>query len=152
MPARSAARSATSHCCSARDPKDPRQFECETYDYLAAIGKGAKGLEIALVKEGFGRPESEAAVDAKVRAGAARFRELGAEVSEVSIPMHEDGIAIWTAIAAEGAAELMIKGNGTRHELAGLLSDRAARGLRRGPPRAAAGDRRYREAGALHMG
>ena len=96
-----------------RDPRDPRQFECETHDYLAAIGKGAKGLKIALVEEGFGRPESEAAVDAKVRAGAARFRELGAELAEVSIPMHEDGIAIWTAIAAEGAAELMIKGNGT---------------------------------------
>ncbi|HEX7199109.1 MAG TPA: amidase, partial [Dongiaceae bacterium] len=96
-----------------RDPRDLRQFECETHDYLAAIGKGAKGLKIALIKEGFGRPESEAAVDAKVRAGAARFREPGAEIAEVSIPMHEDGIAIWTAIAAEGAAELMIKGNGT---------------------------------------
>lgn len=95
------------------DPLDPRQFECETHDYLAAIGKGAKGLRIALVKEGFGRPESEAAVDAKVRAGAERFRALGAEVSEISLPMHEDGIAIWTVIAAEGAAELMIKGNGT---------------------------------------
>jgi amidase len=96
-----------------RDPLDPRQAECETHDYLAALGKGVKGLKLALVKEGFGRPESEAAVDAKVRAAAERFRQLGAIVSEVSIPMHEDGIAIWTAIAAEGAAELMIKGNAT---------------------------------------
>jgi Asp-tRNA(Asn)/Glu-tRNA(Gln) amidotransferase A subunit family amidase len=96
-----------------RDPLDPRQAECETHDYLAALGKGVKGLKLAVVKEGFGRPESEAAVDEKVRAAAERFRQLGAIVSEVSIPMHEDGIAIWTAIAAEGAAELMIKGNAT---------------------------------------
>jgi amidase len=94
-----------------RDPLDPRQFECETQDYRAAIGKGAEGLKIAIVKEGFGRPESEAGVDRSVRQAAQRFRELGALVDEVSIPLHLDGPAIWTGIAAEGAAALMLKGN-----------------------------------------
>src|SRR3984893_8281760 len=42
-----------------RDPLDPRQAECETHDYLSALGKGVKSLRLALVKEGFGRPESE---------------------------------------------------------------------------------------------
>jgi amidase len=94
-----------------RDPVDPRQFDCETHDYRAAIGMGAGGLKLAVVKEGFGRPESEAAVDEKVRKAAEYFRNLGAHVEEVSIPMHLDAVAIWTGIATEGAAELMIKGN-----------------------------------------
>jgi amidase len=94
-----------------RDPEDPRQFECETQDYRAAIGRGAEGLKIAIVREGFGRAESESGVDAKVRQAAERFRELGAGVEEVSIPVHLDGPAIWTAIAAEGATALMVEGN-----------------------------------------
>jgi amidase len=120
-----------------RDPLDPRQFECETHDYRAAIGKGAKGLKIAIVKEGFGRAESEAAVDDKVRSAADRFKKLGAKVTEVSIPMHIDGVAIWTAIAAEGAAELMIKGNATGTNWQGYyptgLLDAYARGWRSRP-------------------
>src|SRR5258708_16408911 len=105
-----------------RDPLDPRQFECEVNDYRAAIGQGAKGLKVAVVKEGFGRPESEPAVDTKVRDAAKRLRQLGLVVDEVSIPMHADGVAIWTAIAAERAADLMIKGNGGGTNLQGLFS------------------------------
>jgi amidase len=95
-----------------RDPLDPRQFDCEPQDYLGNLEGGTKGLRIGVVREGFGRPESEKAVDEKVRAAAQRFTKLDATVTEISIPMHIDGVAIWTAIAAEGATELMIKGNG----------------------------------------
>jgi len=94
-----------------RDMLDPRQSECKVGDYRAAIGQGVRGLKIAIVKEGFGRLESEPAVDDKVRAAAQRYETLGASVSEISIPMHLDGVAIWTGIAAEGAADLMVKGN-----------------------------------------
>ena len=120
-----------------RDPLDPRQFECETKDYLGAVGKGAQGLKIAVVKEGFGRPESEPAVDRKVRDAAQRFETLGARVDEVSIPLHPDGVAIWTAIAAEGAADLMIKGNAAGTNWQGFyptsLIDAYARGWRSRP-------------------
>jgi amidase len=119
------------------DPMDPRQFECETHDYQAGLAKSAKGLKIAIVREGFGKTESEAAVDEKVRAAADRFKKLGAAVTEVSIPMHIDGVAIWTAIAAEGAAELMIKGNATGTNWQGYyptsLLDAYARGWRSRP-------------------
>jgi amidase len=120
-----------------RDPLDPRQFECEVNDYRAAIGQSAKGLRIAVVEEGFGRPESEPAVDTKVRDAAQRLRQLGLVVDEVSIPMHADGVAIWTAIAAEGAADLMIKGNGGGTNWQGFyptsLIDAYARGWRSRP-------------------
>src|SRR3954466_14592886 len=72
----------------------------------------ARGLCSGGGGEGFGHPSSEADVDAKVKAGADLFRKLGATVEEISIPMHLVGPAIWLPIAAEGATEFMMKGNG----------------------------------------
>jgi len=62
------------------DGYDPRQYSPKVAKYTQALGAGVKGMKIALVKEGFGRPESEKAVDEKVRQGAEIFRGLGATV------------------------------------------------------------------------
>ncbi|MDE0455652.1 MAG: amidase [Chromatiales bacterium] len=94
------------------DGLDPRQFHPQVDDYVAALGRGAGGMRIAVVKEGFGHPVSEPDVDAKVRAGAETFRRLGATVDEVSIPAHLHGLAIWTPIALEGLTNQMMHGNG----------------------------------------
>ena len=94
------------------DGLDPRQYEPQVDDYTGAIGRGAGGLRIGLVKEGFGHANSEADVDAKVRAGAELLRRLGAAVDEVSIPAHLSGAAIWTPIALEGLTNQMMLGNG----------------------------------------
>jgi amidase len=94
------------------DGLDPRQYDVKTDRYTAAVGRGASGLRIAVVKEGFGQPGAEADVDAKVRAAAEMFRRLGASVDEVSIPWHLKGTAIWTPIALEGLTNQMMLGNG----------------------------------------
>ena len=94
------------------DGLDPRQYEPQVDDYTGAIGRGAGGLRIGLVKEGFGHANSEPDVDAKVRAGAELLRRLGATVDEVSIPAHLSGPAIWTPIALEGLTNQMMLGNG----------------------------------------
>lgn len=94
------------------DGLDPRQYAPQTDRYTAALGRGVRGMRIAMVREGFGRPESEPAVDASVRRAADLFRSLGATVDEVSIPMHTKAMAIWLAIAAEGSTNQMMKGNG----------------------------------------
>ncbi|HLB07391.1 MAG TPA: amidase [Alphaproteobacteria bacterium] len=94
------------------DGLDPRQINVKTHDYLKALGKGAKGLKIAVVKEGFGRPESQAVVDQKVKAAAQRLKDAGATVKEVSAPMHLDGQHIWNLIAVQGLMMQMIKLNG----------------------------------------
>ena len=94
------------------DGLDPRQYEPQVDDYTGAIGRGAGGLRIGMVKEGFGHANSEADVDAKVRAGAELLRRLGATVDEVSIPAHLNGPAIWTPIALEGLTNQMMLGNG----------------------------------------
>lgn len=94
------------------DGYDPRQFNPKVAKYTDALGKGVKAMKIGIVKEGFGRPESERAVDEKVRAGADVFKKLGATVEEVSIPMHLLGPAIWTPIGVEGIAQTMMLGDG----------------------------------------
>ena len=119
------------------DGRDPRQIDCKTQDYMGALKKGAKGLKIAVVKEGFGRAESQAAVDRKVKKALQRLKALGATVDEVSIPMHMAGYDIWNAIIIEGATEMMIKGNGMGHNWEGTyttsLLDAYARGWRSRP-------------------
>ncbi len=94
------------------DGLDPRQYAPVTDTYTAALNRGVRGLRIGVLKEGFGHPASEDDVDAKVRAAAQEFAELGATVDEVSIPLHLKGAAIWTPIAVEGLTNQMMKGNG----------------------------------------
>lgn len=94
------------------DGLDPRQYMPKVERYTAAVDRGVGGLKIAVVTEGFGRPESEPAVDAANLAAAERFRQLGATVDEVSIPMHDSGTTIWTPISLEGLTNQMMQGNG----------------------------------------
>ena len=105
------------------DPFDPRTrgVQPPDTDYGRAIAGGVQGLRIGLLREGFaqepwediGLPGSEAVVDAKVRAAAAELAGRGAIVSEVSVPMHFDGLRIFYGFYAEGAAQFMIDGNFT---------------------------------------
>ncbi len=94
------------------DGLDPRQYAPRIDKYTNALSQGISGLRVGVVIEGFGRPNSEADVDDKVRKGANRFREAGAVVEDVSVPMHLDGMAIWTPIALEGLTDIMMHGNG----------------------------------------
>jgi amidase len=94
------------------DGYDPRQYNLRTHAYTEALRMPIKGLKIGVVKEGFGHPNSEADVDEKVRAAAARFTKLGASVREVSIPMHLAGGALWLPIGVEGLTQTMMWGDG----------------------------------------
>jgi len=102
------------------DGLDHRQVNVKTAQYTNALTGDARGMKIAVVKEGFGLPNSEADVDAMVKKGAAIFRDLGAQVDEVSIPMHLAGLAIWTPIAVEGATVQMMNGNAYGFNTKGL--------------------------------
>src|SRR5688572_24101925 len=94
------------------DGYDPRQYSPKVSKYTQEIESGVQGMRIAMVREGFGRPESEKAVDEKVRKGVELFKKLGATVEEVSIPMHLVGPALWTPIGVEGIAQTMMFGDG----------------------------------------
>jgi amidase len=76
------------------DGLDPRQVNPRVDVYTRALGQGVKGLRIGILSEGFGREESEPAVDACVRSAAQRLRALGAAVEEISVPLHALGGAL----------------------------------------------------------
>jgi amidase len=97
-----------------RDGLDPRQrHDPPTTDYLAGLDAGVAGLRIGVVAEGFGIPGlSLPGVDEAVRAAIARLAAAGADVSEISVPWHRDGLPVWSVIATDGAVGQMIDGNG----------------------------------------
>lgn len=102
------------------DGLDPRQIGVKTAAYTQALGGGAKGLRIGVVKEGFILPNAESDVNELVLKGAALFKKLGARVDEISIPMHSLAPAVWSAIAHEGATMQMMHGNGFGFNWKGL--------------------------------
>ncbi|KQT47389.1 amidase [Aureimonas sp. Leaf454] len=94
------------------DGLDPRQYAPQVSSYTEALGKGAEGLRIGILKEGFEIPGMQGSVADKVRAGAARFAAMGATVEEVSIPEHRLAAAVWNPIGLEGLTMQMMFGNG----------------------------------------
>jgi amidase len=94
------------------DGYDARQYNVKTQPYTRTLENGVQGMSIAVVQEGFGHHNSEADVDASVRAAAEQFKRLGARVDTVSIPMHCAGPALWTPIGVEGLTQTMMWGDG----------------------------------------
>ncbi|NPT60244.1 amidase [Paraburkholderia sp. 5N] len=94
------------------DGYDPRQHNPVVSPYTQDIAEGIKGLRVGVFKEGFGHPNSEGDVDGKVRAAADALARLGANVEDVSVLAHLNGVAIWGVIALDGLTNLITAGNG----------------------------------------
>jgi amidase len=97
------------------DGLDPRQDrgQLKNQEYRKALTGDAKGIKVGIVKEGFALPgASQPEVDSLVRQGAQRLKDVGAQVSDLSLPMHLESGAIAFGTYAEGALALMIDGNG----------------------------------------
>jgi amidase len=103
------------------DGLDPRQTaQAKAKTYTDALGKGVAGLKIGILKEGFGHHNAEADVEDIVRKSVNTFARMGAQVDEVSVPMHLVAPKIWTVIATEGATQQMMKDNGHGFNWKGL--------------------------------
>src|SRR6266516_5879047 len=99
------------------DGLDPRQHSAlQPVDYPAALSGDVAGLRLAVVREGFDHQGlSEPDVDRAVMQATQAFQGLGAKVEEVSIPWHRDAMAVWNAIALEGATAIMVAGESIDH-------------------------------------
>lgn len=90
-----------------RDTMDPRQAMAGTPEevpkYLQNLKADAAGLRVGILVEGFGWKESQPDVEEAVRHSASRFEELGAKVSEVSIPIHRKTSMLLAGIDSEGS-------------------------------------------------
>lgn len=95
------------------DGLDSRQRELQIHRYTDALGGDIKGMKIGVVREGFGTHLSEPDVDECVREAADRLASLGAQVENVSIPMHPQGVAVWGGVITDGLWEtLRLNGQG----------------------------------------
>ncbi|WP_299738697.1 amidase [uncultured Roseobacter sp.] len=103
------------------DGLDPRQTGAPSQAYSEGIGVPTRGLKVGVVSEGFGHPGGEAEVDARIHEVAERLGTQGAEVEEVSMPLHAAGAAIWTPIFLEGATELMMRQNAYGTNMKGVF-------------------------------
>jgi len=103
------------------DDLDPRQSGAPAQPYTQALAKGVAGLRIGVVPEGFGLPGAEAEVDKRVREAAERLAHTGAQVRDISVPLHAAGAAIWTPIFLEGATDLMMRGNAYGTNMKGVF-------------------------------
>jgi amidase len=92
------------------DPRQPRDLVPD--DYVAALNRGAEGLRIGVVTEGFGHPNSDPGVNDAVRAAVDVLRGAGLSAEDVSIPWHLHGAKVWDVIATEGATFQMVDANG----------------------------------------
>lgn len=96
------------------DGVDPRQsgVSANLPDYMSAIRASASGLKIGILQEGFADATADPQVHQLVMNAIAALRNsTNCEVSEVSIPMHLDGLDIWSMIATEGACDVMLEHN-----------------------------------------
>jgi amidase len=94
------------------DGIDSRQRGVAAGRYTDALDGGVRGLRIGVLKEGFGHPNSELDVDARVRDAARRLAKLGASVEDVSVPAHGDGFPVWAAIRGDAACVTLLEMNG----------------------------------------
>lgn len=100
------------------DDRDPRSTDREPDEYAEGLDRPVDDLTVGILDEGFGLEHSETVVDDTVRDAAERFADLGAEVREVSVPWHRDGITVWLGVAWEESAALL-RDNGLGYYMQG---------------------------------
>ncbi|OAL46001.1 amidase signature enzyme [Pyrenochaeta sp. DS3sAY3a] len=80
------------------------------------LGTAGKGLRVAVIKEGLEVMGLTEDVKSIIEAAADQFKSVGADVQEISVPMHLLGPAIWTVISRP-----FIVSNGLENRVTPLL-------------------------------
>ena len=95
------------------DPADSTSVDCPVPDYLEKLNAGVAGKKIGLPKEYFIDgldPEIKQAVDAAIET----YRQLGAEIVEVSLPHTDYSVACYYLIAMAEASSNLARYDGVR--------------------------------------
>ena len=89
------------------DPLDTRQAGVTPGEYLEAASKeSVADLTIGVLEEGFAEEYTDPGVEARTREAVTALEDAGAECREVSVPYHEDGLAIALPIQLEDIAAM----------------------------------------------
>ncbi len=96
------------------DARDATSADQPVDDYLLGLERGVEGARIGVPAEYVGDGLDDE-VRAAVLAAAAAYRDLGAEVVEVSLPHTEYGVACYYLIAAAEASSNLARYDGVRY-------------------------------------
>ncbi|MGQ0586957.1 MAG: Asp-tRNA(Asn)/Glu-tRNA(Gln) amidotransferase subunit GatA [Gammaproteobacteria bacterium] len=96
------------------DPLDSTSVDQPVPDYAAALGKSVKGLRIGLPKEYFAEG-LEAGTRTCVMAAVKKFEELGATVSEISLPTSPLSVPVYYVVAPAEASSNLARFDGVRY-------------------------------------
>ena len=96
------------------DKMDTTSVDRPKVDYTKALKNNVKGLKIAVPKEFFGEGINEE-VKAKLEEAMETYKELGAEVTEVSLDIAEYALATYYIIACAEASSNLGRFDGVRY-------------------------------------
>jgi aspartyl-tRNA(Asn)/glutamyl-tRNA(Gln) amidotransferase subunit A len=99
---------------SGHDPKDSTSADESTPDYVSAIEGGVAGLRIGMPREHFAEGLAPDVARA-VRAAADVYRELGAEIVDISFPNAKYAIATYYIIATAEASSNLARYDGVHY-------------------------------------
>ncbi len=97
------------------DPKDSTCLNAAVPDYSASLFDSVKGLRVGLIKECFDHEGLASEVKESVLAAAVQLESLGAEITEVSCPRFNDGIATYYVIAPSEASANLARYDGVKY-------------------------------------
>jgi amidase len=94
------------------DGYDPRQANIpEPPAYTKLLGGGVKGLKIGILTEGFEVPGTQKEVRDSVMAAIDMLEKAGAIISQVSVPVHKNTVALAQAALSLGGAKYLYDTN-----------------------------------------
>jgi len=88
------------------DGLDGRQIAPRTTPYTRALESRCDGLRVGVLTEGFDHPSSDAAVDDTVRGASTALADLGAVVTDVSVPLHRMASAVLAPVFQSAVATI----------------------------------------------
>ena len=88
-----------------RDEKDSTSVDIPKKDYTKSLNNDIKGLKIGLPKEFLGEGINEEVKDAILKS-AEVYKELGAEVKEISLDVSKYALATYYIIACAEASQI----------------------------------------------
>lgn len=100
---------------SGPDGKDSTLFDGEVPDFTEGIDKGVEGMRIGVPKEYLKEEATDPSIVKAIRKAMDLYRELGAEVEEISLPHADYAIAAYYIIASAEASSNLQRFDGIRY-------------------------------------
>lgn len=96
------------------DPKDSTSVQKDTEDFTRLLNEGVKGLRIGVPRSWMGEgldPEVRESIETAIE----KYRELGAEIVDIELPMAELGVPVYYVVCCAEASSNLSRYDGVRY-------------------------------------